>query len=405
MPGIQSVSTQWRDATVMATARPEAQPLPPIDSWTQLKGFTDRTLEYLPKPLALQFGLDECGADKVELLVVLAHPSGSTGADQGPGSLQLPYEATRRPEGRWSLKARPPQSMRISTWVKGHSLSLTGRCKAQRAEQGQAKEQLLVLEVRPLNEAAASVGHATSGTAQGPGALPPAPGAEVQPPEVQAELPGEISGTTSADVATADVDEEEGSQPPQPIAAGIPSALDMNPICTSMLPPHLPPLLLLRSDVKPDPGLQSGALAAKDLVVTVVAMLDKHLRASEVPMLAEAYMRMEEWFSSPHGAAQLEALRKAYAATLLKCVGMSSTMIAWTLWKSIQRLLEQSPAQTPSINAGETAGGPLAPHSHLTVTSQSPWAVHCSRVLTCEQGCAETGSKLPLWPGRNFAMA
>ncbi|KAL6765454.1 hypothetical protein V8C86DRAFT_2459485 [Haematococcus lacustris] len=30
---------------------------------------------------------------------------------------------------------------------------------------------------------------------------------------------------------------------------------------------------------------------------------------------------------------------------------MSSTMIAWTLWKSIQRLLEQTPAQTPSFDA------------------------------------------------------
>ncbi|GFH08375.1 hypothetical protein HaLaN_03322, partial [Haematococcus lacustris] len=100
-------------------------------------------------------------------------------------------------------------------------------------------------------------------------------------------------------------------------------------------------------DVKPDPG----PLAAKDLVVTVVAMLDKHLPASEVPMLADAYTCMEEWLSSPYGAAQLEALRKAYAATLLKCAGMSSTMIAWILWKSIQRLLEQPPAQTPALNA------------------------------------------------------
>ncbi|KAL6765439.1 hypothetical protein V8C86DRAFT_799664 [Haematococcus lacustris] len=100
-------------------------------------------------------------------------------------------------------------------------------------------------------------------------------------------------------------------------------------------------------DVKPDPG----PLAAKDLVVTVVAMLDKHLPASEVPMLADAYTCMEEWLSSPHGAAQLEALRKAYAATLLKCAGMSSTMIAWILWKSIQRLLEQPPAQNPALDA------------------------------------------------------
>ncbi|KAJ9507781.1 hypothetical protein QJQ45_019316, partial [Haematococcus lacustris] len=162
-PGTQSVTPQWQAAAVAATAWPEADPQPHIDSWTQLKGFTDRSLEYLPKPLALQFGLHESGADKVELLVVLAHHSGSTGADQGPGCLQLPYEATRRPDGRWSLKARSPQSVKISTWVKNCGLALTGRCKAQRAEPGQAVERLLVLEVRPLNEAAASAGQATPG--------------------------------------------------------------------------------------------------------------------------------------------------------------------------------------------------------------------------------------------------
>ncbi|GFH17006.1 hypothetical protein HaLaN_13537 [Haematococcus lacustris] len=58
---------------------------------------------YLPKPMALQFGLHKCGADKAELLVVLA----------------------------------------------------------QRAEPGQAVERLLVLEVRPLSEAAASADQAT----------------------------------------------------------------------------------------------------------------------------------------------------------------------------------------------------------------------------------------------------
>ncbi|KAJ9507147.1 hypothetical protein QJQ45_004853 [Haematococcus lacustris] len=165
----------------------------------------------------------------------------------------------------------------------------------------------------------------------------------------------------------------------------------MNPICTSILPPHLPPLLLLRSDVKPDPGLQSGALAAKDLVVAVVAMLDKHLPASEVPMLAEAYMRMEEWFSSPHGAAQLEALRKAYAATLLKCAGMSSTMIALTLWKSIQRLLEQTPAQTPSFDADQNQDmaaveplcGAEAPPSPALQKAPGGLGSHHRHPLTC----------------------
>ncbi|KAJ9507899.1 hypothetical protein QJQ45_021245, partial [Haematococcus lacustris] len=434
MPGIQSVSTQWRDATVMATARPEAQPQPHIDSWTQLKGFTDRSLEYLPKPLALQFGLHECGADKVELLVVLAHQSGSTGADHGPGCLQLPYEATRRPDGRWSLKARSPQSVKISTWVKNCGLALTGRCKAQRAEPGQAVEQLLVLEVRPLSEAAASAGQATPGqsgwprgTAQGPGALPPAPGAEAQPPELQAELPGKISGTTSADVATAGVDEEEGSQPPQPIAAGIPSgsmtsadaatasnaaaaavALEeegphpSHPVATgtpsggSALRARLAgsgredaiDLTFEEPDVKPDPGLQSGPMAAKDLVVTVVAMLDKHLPASEVPMLADAYTCMGEWLSSPHGAAQLEALSKVYAATLLKCAGMSSTMVAWTLWKSIQRLLEQTPAQAPSFDAvsGEAALSPAATFdlNHTGSSAQAAAAARQSKSTASE---------------------
>ncbi|KAJ9507901.1 hypothetical protein QJQ45_021250 [Haematococcus lacustris] len=146
-------------AAVVATARPEADPPAHTDSWTQLNGFTDRSLEYLPKPLALQFKLDQGGVDTVELLVVLVHSSGSI----VPGCPQLPYDATRRPDGRWSLKARHPQSMRIPTWVKSRSLSLTGRCKAQRAERGQAKERLLVLEVRPLTEAAASVDHATPG--------------------------------------------------------------------------------------------------------------------------------------------------------------------------------------------------------------------------------------------------
>ncbi|KAJ9507414.1 hypothetical protein QJQ45_006351 [Haematococcus lacustris] len=84
-PGTQFVATQWPAATVVATARPEAHPMLTIDSWTQLEEFTDRSLESLPKPMALQFGLHECGADKVELLVVLVHRSGSTGADQGPG--------------------------------------------------------------------------------------------------------------------------------------------------------------------------------------------------------------------------------------------------------------------------------------------------------------------------------
>ncbi|GFH12991.1 hypothetical protein HaLaN_08787 [Haematococcus lacustris] len=175
----QATSQQQLEATsnalsVVATALPEADPQPHIDSWTQLKGFTDRSLEYLPKPLALQFGLHESGADKVELLVVLAHHSGSTGADQGPGCLQLPYEATRRPDGRWSMKARSPQSVKISTWVKNCGLALTGRCKAQRAEPGQAVERLLVLEVRPLSEAAASAGQATPG------------GCEAQPTQLQA---------------------------------------------------------------------------------------------------------------------------------------------------------------------------------------------------------------------------
>ncbi|GFH17001.1 hypothetical protein HaLaN_13532 [Haematococcus lacustris] len=170
-PGTQFVSTPWRAALVLATAWPDADPQPHIDSWTQLKGFTDRSLEYLPKPLALQFGFDECGTDKVELPVVLAHPSGSTGADQGPGCLQLPYEATRRPRGRWSLKDRSPQSMRIPTWVRNCGLVLTGRCKAQCAEPGQAVERLLVLEVRPLSEAAASAGQATPGPSQ-PAAVP-----------------------------------------------------------------------------------------------------------------------------------------------------------------------------------------------------------------------------------------
>ncbi|KAJ9507407.1 hypothetical protein QJQ45_006364 [Haematococcus lacustris] len=146
-------------AAIVATARPEADPPAHTDSWTQLNGFTDRSLEYLPKPLALQFELDQGGVDTVELLVVLVHSSGSI----VPGCPQLPYDATRRPDGRWSLKARHPQCMRIPTWVKSRSLSLTGRCKAQRAERGQAKERLLVLEVRPLTEAAASVGHATPG--------------------------------------------------------------------------------------------------------------------------------------------------------------------------------------------------------------------------------------------------
>ncbi|KAJ9507762.1 hypothetical protein QJQ45_019327 [Haematococcus lacustris] len=146
-------------AAVVATARPEADPPAHTDSWTQLNGFTDRSLEYLPKPLALQFQLDQGGVDTVELLVVLAQSSGSI----VPGCPQLPFDATRRPNGRWSLKARHPQSMRIPTWVKRRGLSLTGRCKAQRAERGQAKERLLVLEVRPLTEAAASVGQATPG--------------------------------------------------------------------------------------------------------------------------------------------------------------------------------------------------------------------------------------------------
>ncbi|GFH05866.1 hypothetical protein HaLaN_00399, partial [Haematococcus lacustris] len=153
-----------------------------------------------------------------------------------------------------------------------------------------------------------------SSTAQGPGALPPAPGAEAQPPELQAELPGEGSGTTSADVANADVDEEE---PLQPIAAGTPSARLAGSGREDAID-----LTIEEPDVKPDPG----PLAAKDLVVTVVAMLDKHLPAREVPMLADAYTCMEEWLSSPHGAAQLEALRKAHAATLLKCPGMSATL-------------------------------------------------------------------------------
>ncbi|GFH18252.1 hypothetical protein HaLaN_15022, partial [Haematococcus lacustris] len=336
LPGTQSMSSQWHTPTVVATAGPEADPQPHVDSWTQLKGFTDRSLEYLPKPLALQFGLHECGADKVELLVVLVHPSGSTGADQGPGCLQLPYEATRRPDGRWSLKARSPQSVKISTWVKSCRLALTGRCKAQRAEPGQAKERLLVLEVRPLSEAAASAGQATPGTAQGPGALPRAPGAEAQPPDLQAELPG----------------------------------------------------------------------------------------------VSNAYMRMEEWLSSPHGAAQLEALRKVYAATLLKCAGMSSTMIAWTLWKSIQRLLEQTPAQTPALNAVGSGAVPspavaAAPSqadlslrpatdgrpSKRTRSGQaaagSQAKIHCGvrrQVLSLAAGEAETRMLLNQLPGRRCLM-
>ncbi|KAJ9507916.1 hypothetical protein QJQ45_021257, partial [Haematococcus lacustris] len=74
--------------------------------------------------------------------------------------------------GRWSLKDRSPQNMRIPTWVRNCGLVLTGRCKAQCAEPGQAVERLLVLEVRPLSEAATSAGQATPGKSGWPRGVP-----------------------------------------------------------------------------------------------------------------------------------------------------------------------------------------------------------------------------------------
>ncbi|GFH12989.1 hypothetical protein HaLaN_08784, partial [Haematococcus lacustris] len=93
-----------------------------------------------------------------------------------------------------------------------------------------------------------------------------------------------------------------------------------------------------------------------NLVVTVGAMLDEHLPASELPMFKEAYKRMEEWLNSPHGAAQLVELRKAYIWNLLKYLGRTSRTSAWNLWESIQRILGQTPTTTSSSNAGQARG-------------------------------------------------
>ncbi|GFH05844.1 hypothetical protein HaLaN_00375 [Haematococcus lacustris] len=133
--------------------------------WTQLNGFTDRSLEYLPKPLALQFKLDQGGVDTVELLVVLAQC-----VEQGQAKERLlVLEVQTLTEAAASVgHATPGEPARVlgNSGAGGRLLvaaAMAPPIQAQCVEQGQAKERLLVLEVQTLTEAAASVGHATPG--------------------------------------------------------------------------------------------------------------------------------------------------------------------------------------------------------------------------------------------------
>ncbi|KAJ9507277.1 hypothetical protein QJQ45_006256 [Haematococcus lacustris] len=320
-PGTQFVAIPWRAASVLATALPEADPQPHIDSWTQLKCFNDRTLEYLPKPMALQFGLHECGVDKVELLVVLVHPSGSTGADQGPGSLQLPYEATYgHVAAGATMTTTPPDGASY-----------------------------------PLCDPEPELQHgAVSGEE---GSLGPGCRTGMKRKAADADADVDQSPEAGQAAAAASVKRHLGCGPHEPdLVAGVPQpASDQGPEEMEVAPAALPEASA-PADVKPNPGQQPGPLAAKDLLVTVGAMMDEHLPASEMPMFKDVYKRMEEWVNSPDGAAQLVQLRKAHTWNHLVYSGRTSKMSAWTLWESIQRILGQTPTTTSSSNAGQARG-------------------------------------------------
>ncbi|KAJ9507155.1 hypothetical protein QJQ45_004841 [Haematococcus lacustris] len=161
-PGPAAEPGSLAAAALVDAAGPGVDPLPHVLEWSSYcvgarTDLSERCLERAPRLVVKHLGLKLEARPIVPILVALALESPhALGADHGHGSLHLMYEVKRRTRGRWIGK-----KWQLNAWVTNSHFQLTGRFKAQRAGPEQGGPHLLVLEVRPLLQAAAQTDFTT----------------------------------------------------------------------------------------------------------------------------------------------------------------------------------------------------------------------------------------------------
>lgn len=138
---------------LVAKAGPGADPLPNV-VWRAFNA-NGRCLEDLPESSiqALKLEAQAMGTEVKVHVVLVFSPNQPCSKDYG--SLEVLYEAqlTQQSKVRWPLRVAHGRQMKLYTWVKNKGLRLTGQYKAHMP--GQGGPRLLVLEVQPLEQAAA----------------------------------------------------------------------------------------------------------------------------------------------------------------------------------------------------------------------------------------------------------
>ncbi|KAL6755324.1 hypothetical protein V8C86DRAFT_2679083 [Haematococcus lacustris] len=407
--------------------------------WCQF-AVNPRSLQVLIKEQIKIFGLEgsAVGTEATVRVVLVFPPNQPCNNDYG--SLEVIYKAQRRSggKGRWGLTIADGNRRTIRTWVEGKGLRLTGRYKAHRRSVVTGPHRLEI-QVQPLPQAGIHTGQSTAdangsmnragpcqpnvepapaagegeagsggtvgtssglnrkstggGAGQAEGAAVAEPGAERQPPPVEASAPAEEEACRT-DKGMADIDQgqsqrsgqglddgermetdggaaqvsglsvpslpeghvdadnataEERGPGPSPAAAGMGGATcEGDPVVPlpAAAPAHagvfgsngqgvidIIDMTQEEPEVKPEHG------EWHQLITSIVSFLHAHLPKAEHQNVAKAHLRMIEWRGRSDGGVHLHALATAHAATQKECAWQTAAHTAWVMWESVWRLM------------------------------------------------------------------